>query len=86
MLTREEMVQVLQTVLKREWTFEEAMAIASEMVSYIILSLALKYIDLGAISLFHRYALLFVFLRIRIQMKMEYSVYLSFRIGLKQTS
>jgi Ca2+-binding EF-hand superfamily protein len=30
-LTREEMVQVLQTVLKRELTFEEAMAIASDM-------------------------------------------------------
>jgi hypothetical protein len=33
-LTREEMVQVLQTVLKRNLTFEEAMAIAQDMVRY----------------------------------------------------
>lgn len=32
-LTREEMAEVLQTVLKRELTLEEAMAIAQDMVS-----------------------------------------------------
>ncbi|KAL3804386.1 hypothetical protein HJC23_011314 [Cyclotella cryptica] len=36
-LTREEMVQVLQTVLKRELTFDEAMAIASDMFLIVIL-------------------------------------------------
>ncbi len=34
-LTMEEMAQVLQTVLKRELTFEEAMAIAADMVSML---------------------------------------------------
>lgn len=37
-LTREEMVQVLQTVLKRELTLEEAMAIAQDMVRDLIYS------------------------------------------------
>lgn len=32
-LTKEEMAEVLQTVLKRELTLDEAMAIAQDMVS-----------------------------------------------------